>query len=206
MLDSLERNVVATRAEVSDVYRAAELGSDCTMLSGETAQGQFPVLAVETMTNIVFESEKHFNCEKFSCKFDYERMNSVSGTLKDNLNSIRKSIEENKTASVLVMKCANVFVDSLKMISNLRLKVPMFVFVPVKNVEEYCGSPKWSSDDYLKMKKISDLALCRGINLVFVDGDFEGASESEMFKECFKTYTGQECTLPILSSQDGGLS
>lgn len=61
MLDSLERSPLPTRAEVTDVFFAAENGTDATMLSGETAQGQYPVEAVSVMGNILTKAEQAFN-------------------------------------------------------------------------------------------------------------------------------------------------
>jgi pyruvate kinase len=61
MLDSLERNIQPTRAEVTDVFFAVDRGADATMLSGESAQGQFPVEAVYTMRQIDKKSELLFD-------------------------------------------------------------------------------------------------------------------------------------------------
>ncbi|WP_036452623.1 pyruvate kinase [Mycoplasma buteonis] len=60
MLDSMENNPHPTRAEVTDVYYAVELGADSTMLSGESANGNFPLEAVKTMTAISKRAEKEF--------------------------------------------------------------------------------------------------------------------------------------------------
>jgi pyruvate kinase len=52
-----------TRAEVSDIANAIYSQTDAIMLSGETANGKYPVESVKTMTRIALEVER--NKEKF---------------------------------------------------------------------------------------------------------------------------------------------
>lgn len=74
MLESMRDNPRPTRAEVTDVVNAVFDGSDALMLSAESAQGKFPVQAIQTMHELIVEAEKQesiYNKIQLESKMQY---------------------------------------------------------------------------------------------------------------------------------------
>ena len=160
MLDSLEHNIQPTRAEVTDVYFAVKQGADATMLSGETANGDFPINALKTMSNINIHSEllfNYWNAYKFFVKNNnfprYAKITAIRIAKKILPNNKHVGIESKYRALV-------VFSDDkllLKAISNIHPIIPILLITSEKELlNYYCihyGIQTYLVDDLNKSKE-----------------------------------------------------
>lgn len=126
MLDSMMRNPRPTRAEVGDVANAVYDGTDAVMLSGETACGSYPVLAVRMMARIVEESEPYLFEERAP---DRERVRARVA-LAVGLAAVQTA--ENVNAACIVAPTMSG--RTARLVSNLRPRMPIYAVTPSERV------------------------------------------------------------------------
>ena len=122
MLDSMIRNPRPTRAEVNDVANAVMDGTDCVMLSGETAAGKYPVEAVKMMASICRETEKYL--PERDHYFDRGGVKNVNGAI---------GFAAVTTAERVGAKCILAPTNSgrtARLIADFRPKLPLYAFSP----------------------------------------------------------------------------
>ena len=85
MLDSMMKSPIPTRAEVGDVATAITESTDCVMLSGETANGDYPIESVKMQAKIAKVMEETLDYEALA-KQAYDTSN------KDNNDAIANAI------------------------------------------------------------------------------------------------------------------
>jgi pyruvate kinase len=130
MLESMIKNPVPTRAEVSDIANAIFDGTDAIMLSEETTLGEFPVEAVEVMTRVARKIER----DPLYIQHTREHQSSEHSVL-DNLVTDAVTREVVDLANTLDVKAIIAFTESgftARMISRYRPTQSILAFTPNK--------------------------------------------------------------------------
>lgn len=127
MLESMARNPRPTRAEASDVANAIIDGTDAVMLSGETAAGKYPVLAVAMMNRIALKIEKESNFFEKN-----ENFLPLKNTIPDSIASAACSLSGTLEAKAIISSTASG--STAKMVSKYRPKARIIAATPSERV------------------------------------------------------------------------
>lgn len=125
MLESMMHQPNPTRAEVSDVANAILDGTDATMLSGETAIGEFPVESVAMMSRIALETEK-------AVKSSVQDKGFVN--ISDTVSWSIQRICQNMPLTKIITLTRSGY--TAKMISRFKLPEPVIAVTPNKMVKK----------------------------------------------------------------------
>jgi len=151
MLDSMINNPRPTRAEVGDVSNAVIDHADAVMLSGESANGKYPVETVEIMSKIIEKTEESvyddvhevLECEKDSCA--------------EYIVIVRSAYEIAKSFDARALCAVSVSGYTAKLISHFR--PTQKIIVATNNLKTFRQlSLFWGVDGYFfKDKKLENL-------------------------------------------------
>jgi pyruvate kinase len=128
MLDSMIRNPRPTRAEASDIANAIFDGTDSIMLSGETANGKYPVESIRTMAKIAEEAEKSLNYEAALKKKRKSHIPNVPNAI--SLATCNTAMELNASAIITATQSGH----TAKIVSKYRPECPIIAVTPYDNV------------------------------------------------------------------------
>ena len=125
MLESMVRNPRPTRAESSDVANAIYDGTSVIMLSGETANGKYPVEAVRTMSRIAERAEQDIDYAK---RFFEYAVHDKTSNITDAISHATCLIAYNLDAAAIITVTKTG--DTAKMISRFRPDIPIIACTP----------------------------------------------------------------------------
>jgi len=126
MLESMIKNPIPTRAEVSDISAAVKQSADCIMLSGETAGGSYPIKSVQAMSEIALETEKDFlvngNFRDLPVKNNHEEF----------CRTAARMIQDLQDAKAIFVITRSGYIAQI--LSAFRPKCPIFAFTNTPSV------------------------------------------------------------------------
>lgn len=140
MLESMIKSPRPTRAEATDVANAVLDGTDCVMLSGESAAGAYPELAVKVMAKICIEAESSLDYEAIFKEIIKTAPLPMS-PLESLASSAVRTANKAKAALIVVLTRGG---TTAKLVAKYRPAVPiMSVVVPVLTTDTF----DWSVSD-----------------------------------------------------------
>jgi pyruvate kinase len=147
MLESMITNPLPTRAEVADVTNAVIDHTDAVMLSGESANGKYPVEAIATMSEIINETEKSSYDDYVPA---YIEINKNADS-----NSISTAYKLSKTSGAKAIIMLSETGRTARQISNYRPeKLMLMATANAKTFQQV--SVIWGISGYLLNKKEAD--------------------------------------------------
>ncbi|MBE3587688.1 MAG: pyruvate kinase [Thermoanaerobacteraceae bacterium] len=128
MLESMINNPRPTRAEASDVANAILDGTDAIMLSGETAAGNYPVEAVETMARIARRTEEALPYQEILAR----KGRALARTVTDAISHATCTTAQDLGAAAIITSTETG--HTAKMVSKYRPKAPIIAVTPEARV------------------------------------------------------------------------
>ncbi|KAF8102093.1 hypothetical protein N665_0201s0380 [Sinapis alba] len=125
MLESMTKAPRPTRAEATDVANAVLDGTDCVMLSGETAAGAHPEIAVKTMSMICKEAEEYLDYEAVQKKVKEAVPLPLSTIESEAVSVVSKAMKLNAKAIVVVTRGGY----TAELVAKYRPSVPILTVV-----------------------------------------------------------------------------
>ncbi|MBN2809472.1 MAG: pyruvate kinase [Deltaproteobacteria bacterium] len=132
MLESMVHNRRPTRAEATDVANAVLDGTDCVMLSGESAVGQYPLEAVAMLAKIAAATEPYRSPGHYYRMLNYLKAAESKKLVDLITSSVEKISNEIAPGAVLVPSLSGATARSMS-----RFRLPFWIFA-ISSREQTC--------------------------------------------------------------------
>ena len=125
MLESMVSSRLPTRAEATDVANAILDGTDCVMLSAESAMGKFPEAAVTMLAKIAAFTETHRPPRSFAVQRDFVQHKATTGGRDRMASLVEHALETVPTDLLLVPTRGGTVARTIS-----RFKPPVWIIAP----------------------------------------------------------------------------
>jgi pyruvate kinase len=128
MLESMIEHPRPTRAEASDVANAIWDGADAVMLSGESASGRYPLLAVQMMDRIVCEAEHHLQLQRLPVPARWAGPGTIPAVVAG------AAVRAARDAHAVAIVCFTLGGTTARLLAHHRPQVPVIAFSPDQSI------------------------------------------------------------------------
>ena len=169
LLESMIENHTPTRAEVSDIANAIFDGVDCLMVTGETAMGKYPIEVIETMYQVITETEGSKNISKNPLP---EIITKTADAISHAVCQIAEDLE---IQIIMTMTHSG---STARMISRYRPNSAIFALTPfnhiVRQLQLVWGVQSIKVDNYDNVEKIPELcnSILKKLNTINIGDQF----------------------------------
>jgi pyruvate kinase len=140
MLESMIKNPRPTRAEAADVANAIFDGTDCIMLSGETAVGDYPLQSVSVMYDIARRTEEEIFRQKQMGEYRTQVYHPAEGDISAHVANM--AVELADSLNVRFIVSFTLSGKTAALVSRCRPSVPIIAMSPSEAVLRRL-SPLW---------------------------------------------------------------
>ncbi|WP_187647531.1 pyruvate kinase [Nitrosophilus labii] len=155
MLLSMVNSPYPTRAEVSDVANAVMDGSDAVMLSDETTVGKYPLKAIETLKNVIIETQ---NIYPYYKKYEIKDSDAIAASVADLCKGLEPKAIVSFTSSGTTVKSISKYRPKAPIIALTHSRETSRKLKLVWGVEEIFEIPKIKNPEKL-IEKFKEIAL-----------------------------------------------
>lgn len=161
MLDSMTAHPRPTRAEVSDVAIAILEGSDCVMLSGETAAGNYPLQSVQMMSEICRKAEIEIEARNtYQSDRDDRDVSDATGFA---------AVQTARRVGAKALLCPTISGHTARIMSSFKPQLPIIAASPDINTLRRCafywGVEGMKTEEHSNFNAICKDALATANNL-----------------------------------------
>ena len=192
MLESMVLSPNPTRAEISDIATAVYSGADATMLSAESASGQYPFEAVSIMSKTIAHVEADPYCQS---KLEEDTQLPQRTTI-DAISAAAKEAAEYSCATAIVMFSDNF--ESIVRCARLRPRIPVVLVtssIKVANKSGLCYGVYAVHENIFENKEFDTSVMSKAAKDIAKERKFAKVGDNIVVLNDLKGHSVEICQL-----------